>query len=126
MYAPFVAPVDRHDPGRLFLESCTSTPATPENLRMVQIAASLLGLALEDESDTQLADYCANASERSDAMHDIVASAGQVILDRLIASGASATTLEQCMSRVAGITRTALPIAGFHAEEFHRYAFAIG
>ncbi|GAC1541997.1 MAG: hypothetical protein NVS2B17_20030 [Candidatus Velthaea sp.] len=126
MYALVVAPVDHYDPGRLFLESCTATPATSENLRMVQIAASLLGLALDDDADTQLVDYCANASERTDALHDIVASASQVVLDRLIASGASAASVERCMSRVAGITRAALPLNGFHAEEFHRYASAIG
>ncbi|GAC1410628.1 MAG: hypothetical protein NVSMB64_19860 [Candidatus Velthaea sp.] len=125
MYAPVIPSAEEYHIGRIFLESCTSTPATPAHLRMVDVAASLLRLALENEDDTQLVEYCATARERTESLHDIVATAAQVVLDRLIASGASAANVECYMSRVARITRTALPISEFKPEEFQRDVHAI-
>lgn len=125
MYAPLAAAAHPYDIGRLFLESCTGTPASPENLRMADVAASLLCVALDDPADMGFAEFCATMAKRTDVLHDIVATANQIAIDRLIASGASVVAIEACMSRAAALTRAALRPGNHRSEDFQRSASAI-
>lgn len=98
------------DTARTFLESCSSTPATEQNLALVAHAASLLRTALEDETVTPLRDFFTKAREWCANVGDILAAAQQVVVDAVLASENSAAAVAQSMRRIAEIARQALSI----------------
>lgn len=98
------------DTARSFLESCSSTPATPQNLALVAHAASLLRTALEDETVAPLRDFFARAREWCTNLSDILAAAQHVVVDTVLASESSAVAVAQSMRRIAEIARQALTI----------------
>lgn len=104
------------DTARSFLESCSSTPATAQNLALVATAASLLRDALEDETVTPLHEFFTKAREWCANLSDILAAAQQVVVDTVLATESSAAAVAQSMRRLAEIAREALAIDGFDAR----------
>lgn len=98
------------DTARTFLESCSSTPATEQNLALVAHAASLLRIALEDETVTPLCDFFSKPREWCANVSDILAAAQQVVVDAILASETSASAIAQSMRRIAELARQALSI----------------
>ncbi len=117
--------VESADPGRVFLESCSVTPATAGNLSLVHSAASMMRLALENDNLKPLSDFVGNALQLGHNLSDVLAAAGQLVIDSL--GDVPVSLLEKWTRRIAKLQRDVLPLDDFDvfsAEGFGSRAFA--
>ncbi len=115
----------RSDNASVFLESCSATPATDGNLSLVHSAASYMRLALECDNVKPLADFVGNALQLGHNLSDVLAAAGQLVIDSL--GDVPVSLLEKWMRRIANLQRDVLPLDdfdSFSAEGFGSRAFA--
>ncbi len=120
-----LAPVEGADPGRVFLESCSSTPATAGTLSLVRSAASMMRLALESDNVKPLSDFVGSALGLGHNLSDVLAAAGQLVIDSL--GDVPVSLLETWMHRIAKLQRDVFPLDdfdGFSLEGFGSRAFA--
>jgi hypothetical protein len=97
------APVDKT---RLFIQSCTAMVPTPDNLRLVHSAASLVRSVLEGSDMTPLREFVHRAEQRCSDVDDVLAAAGQTVIDEL--EDISRANFHDIVRRVAQIERDAL------------------
>jgi hypothetical protein len=113
------------DSGRLFLDSCSATPATDRTTSLVHSAASYMRLALENDNVKPLSDFVGNALQLGHDLSDVLAAAGQLVIDSL--GDVPLSLLEKWIHRIANLQRDVLPLddfASFSAEGFGNRAFA--
>jgi hypothetical protein len=96
-------PLDRT---RLFIETCTSMIPTGDNLNLVRSAAQLMRAALRSTDLRPLCDFVARAGETCDDLDDVVAAAGQAVVDEF--DDAPHGVLHDTIRRVAQIERDVL------------------
>ncbi len=109
----------------MFLESCSATPATETNLSLVHSAASFMRLALESDNVKPLSDFVGSALQLGHNLSDVLAAAGQLVIDSL--GDVPLSLLEKWIHRIARLQRDVLPLddfAGYSAEGFGNRAFA--
>jgi hypothetical protein len=95
------------DKTRIFIETCTSMAPTPDNLRLVRSAASLMRGALRDGADMDpLRDFVRRIASWCSDAHDVLAAAGQALLDEM--DDLPRAGLHDAIRRVAQIERDAL------------------
>jgi hypothetical protein len=107
-----------------FLESCSVTPATDANLKLVRSAASMMRLALESENVKPLSDFVGSALGLGHDLADVLAAAGQLVIDSL--GDVPVSLLEKWIHRIAKLQREVFPLDGLGAslEGFGSRAFA--
>jgi hypothetical protein len=113
------------DPGRLFLESCSTTSATTSNVSLVHSAASYMRVALESDNLKPLSDFVGSSLGLGYELADVLAAAGQLVIDSL--GDIPVSLLEKWMRRIAKLQRDVFPLddfTGFSAEGFGSRAFA--
>lgn len=98
-------PIDRT---RLFIESCTSIMPTGDTMNLVRSAAQLMRVALRSSDLKPLRDFVARTSDRCDDIDDVVAAAGQAVVDEL--DDVPHTMLHDVIRRVAQIERDILNV----------------
>lgn len=91
------------DQTRLFIQSCTSMPATAENLNLVRSAAKLVRGVLEGADIKPLRDLIHRADAWCNDVDDVLAAAGQAVLDEM--HGVSRACLNDAVRRIAQIER---------------------
>jgi hypothetical protein len=94
------------DKTHLFIQSCTSMVPTPENLRLVRSAASLVRGALDGSDIKPLRDFVRRAEEFCSDVDDVLAAAGQAVIDEM--EHLSRVNLHDVIRRVAQIERDVL------------------
>lgn len=91
---------------RLFIEICTSMAPTTKNLRLVRSAISLVRGVLDGEDIAPLRDFVRRAERSCADVDDVIAAAGQAVLDEM--ENSSRANLHDVIGRVAQIERDAL------------------
>jgi hypothetical protein len=91
----------------LFVESCTSMAPTSENVSLITSTASLMRVALERNDITPLRDLVAKAKEWCENISDVLAAAGQYLIETL--GELPLGSLHHVIERVAEIERAVLP-----------------
>ena len=105
------APEDRPvDKTRLFIRSCTSMTPTTENMRLVRSATALVRSVLGGADIAGLRDFLRLALQKCDDVDDVLAAAGQTVIDEL--ETVSRISLHDVVRRVAQIERDALASVG--------------
>lgn len=101
---------DRHhvDNTRLFIQSCTSMPMTQDNMNLVRSATSLVRNVLNGADIKPLRDLVARAEEWCADVDDVLAAAGQTVIDEM--AGLSRVSLHDVVRRVAQIERDVLSV----------------
>ncbi len=96
-------PVDKT---ALFVQTCTSTTPTVENMRLVRSATSLVRSVLHGADIAPLRDFIQRAEKRCGDVADVLAAAGQTVVDEL--DVVSRAGFHDAVRRVAQIERDAL------------------
>lgn len=94
------------DKTRLFIQTCTSMIPTAENLRLVRSATSLVRGVLDGADIAPLRDFVVRAEQKCKDVDDVLAAAGQTIIDELDCPSRSG--LHDVVRRVAQIERDVL------------------
>jgi len=95
------------DKTRLFIETCTSMAPTPDNVHLVHSAVTLMrGTLLEGADVKPLRDFVRRIARWSSDAHDVLAAAGQALLDEM--DDLPRAGLHDAIRRVAQIERDAL------------------
>ena len=94
------------DKTQLFIETCTSMMPTAENMRLVRSATSLVRSVLHGADIAPLRDFVHRAETWCGDVDDVLAAAGQTVIDELDA--VSRASLHETVRRVAQIERDAL------------------
>jgi hypothetical protein len=94
------------DSTRLFVDSCTSMASTTENLNLVNSVAKLIRAALDGADLKPLRDMVARIAEWSNDVDDVLAAAGQSVVDEL--GDVSYALLHDAVRKVAQIERDVL------------------
>jgi hypothetical protein len=116
---------ERSDNAWLFLESCSATPTTDANLALVRSTAAMMRLALENDNLKPLSDFVAGSLGLGSDLADVLAAAGQLVIDGL--GDVPVMLLELWMRRIAKLQRDVFPLddfSDFSAEGFGSRAFA--
>ncbi len=95
-------PVDRT---RLFIQSCTSMLPTAENMNLVRSATKLVRSVLDGADIKPLHDLIQRAEAWCSDVDDVLAAAGQAVLDEM--GSVSRAALHDAVRRVAQIERDA-------------------
>lgn len=95
-------PVDKT---RLFIQTCTSMTATPENMRLVRSATSLVRSVLDGADIKPLREFVHRTEAVCPDVDDVLAAAGQAVIDELDALPRAG--LHDVVRRVAEIERDA-------------------
>jgi hypothetical protein len=93
-------PLDRT---QLFIESCTSMAPTADNMNLVRSATSLVRNVLNGADIKPLRDLLARAEEWCADVDDVLATAGQTVIDEM--TDLSRVSLHDAVRRVAQIER---------------------
>jgi hypothetical protein len=96
------------DKTRLFIESCTSMAATPDNMNLVRSATALVRNVLNGADIKPLREFLCRAEEWCNDVDDVLAAAGQTVIDET--NDLSRIGLHDVVRRVAQIERDALGI----------------
>ncbi|HEY0615498.1 MAG TPA: hypothetical protein VGC96_12680 [Candidatus Elarobacter sp.] len=96
----------RPERSALFMESCTSMNPTVETMRLVRSATSLVRSVLEGGDIAPLRDLLARAEAWCDDVDDVLAVAGQTVIDEL--ETLPRAGLHDVVRRVAQVERDAL------------------
>jgi hypothetical protein len=94
------------DSTRLFVESCTSMTASIDNLSLITSVANMIRAAVDGADLKPLRDVLARVSEWSADVDDVLAAAGQSVVDDL--GDVSHTMLHDVIRKVAQIERDVL------------------
>lgn len=103
------------DKTRLFIQTCTSMRPTAENLHLVDSATSLFKSVLAGADIRPLRDFVRDTATWCSDIDDVVAAAGQTVLDEL--DDSSRTDFHAAVRRVAQIERDALALSGSRSME---------
>jgi hypothetical protein len=126
MYQLAADRASRHsDSAALFLESCSATPASDDNVSLVRAAASYMRLALESDNLEPLNAFVGSFLGLGHALADVLAAAGQLVIESL--GDIPLSLLEKWMRRIANLQRDVFPLddfTAFPAEGFGSRAFA--
>src|SRR5665213_999262 len=98
-------PVDRT---RLFIQSCTSMLPTAENMNLVRSATKLVRSVLDGADIKPLHDLIQRAEAWCSDVDDVLAAAGQAVLDEM--GSVSRAALHDAVRRVAQIERVAFDL----------------
>ncbi len=90
----------------LFLQTCTSMPATPENVRCVRNAAAVVRSAVESGDVAPLRRLLRQSSVRRAGAADVLAAAGDALIDEIGPS--SRYALHDLVRRIADVERAAI------------------
>jgi hypothetical protein len=103
-----LAPTDRPaaDNTKLFIQTCTSMLPTPENMRLVRSATSLVRSVLDGADIAPLREFVHRAAQWCGDVDDVLAAAGQSVIDEQ--GVVSRVSLHDVARRVAQIERDAL------------------
>lgn len=96
------------DNTRLFIQSCTSMSMTPDNMNLVRSATSLVRNVLNGADIKPLRDLLARAEEWCADVDDVLATAGQTVIDEM--ADLSRVSLHDVVRRVAQIERDVLSV----------------
>jgi hypothetical protein len=96
----------RVDKTRLFIQTCTSMRPTPENMRLVRLAASLVRSALGGADAKPLRDFVRRTTQWCSDVDDVLAAAAQSVVDEM--ENLARPNLHDVIRRVAQIERDAL------------------
>jgi hypothetical protein len=99
------------DNAGLFLESCSVTAATDANVSLVRFAASYMRVALESDNLKPLSDFVGSALGLGYDLADVLAAAGQLVIDSL--GDIPVSLLEKWMRRIAKLQRDVFPLDDF-------------
>lgn len=94
------------DKTRLFVQTCTSMLPTPDNMRLVRSATSLMRNVLHGADITPLREFVHRVERLSADIDDVLAAAGQTVIDEM--ENLSRVGLHDAVRRVAQIERDAL------------------
>ena len=94
------------DRTRLFIETCTSMSPSQDNLNLVRNATKLMRAALNSADLKPLRDFAAKAQSFCDEIDDVLAAAGQAVVDEF--DTLPHTKLHDVIRRVAQIERDVL------------------
>jgi hypothetical protein len=94
------------DKTRLFVQTCTSMVPTPDNMRLVRSATSLMRNVLHGADIAPLREFVHRVERLSADIDDVLAAAGQTVIDEL--ESLSRVGLHDAVRRVAQIERDAL------------------
>jgi hypothetical protein len=94
------------DKTKLFIQTCTSMMATPENVHLVRSATSLVRSALRGADTQALRDFVQRTAQWCGDIDDVLAAAGQSVVDEM--EQLSRVDLHDVVRRVAQIERDAL------------------
>ena len=94
------------DSTRLFVETCTSMTPTYDNLNLVDTVAKLIRAAIDGADLKPLRDVLARIQEWSSDVDDVLAAAGQAVIDEL--GEVSHVILHDVVRKVAQIERDVL------------------
>jgi len=102
-----LAPTERAstDKTRLFIQTCTSMMPTPENIRLVRSATSLVRSVLDGADIAPLREFVYRAAQWCGDVDDVLAAAGQSVIDEV--GVVSRVSLHDVARRVAQIERDA-------------------
>lgn len=95
-------PVDKT---RLFIQTCTSMMPTPENMRLVRSATSLVRSVLDGADIKPLREFVHRTEAVCPDVDDVLAAAGQAVIDEMDALPRAG--LHDVVRRVAQIERDA-------------------
>lgn len=93
------------DKTRLFITSCTAMNPTPENVRLVRSATSLVRDAVAGADMSPLREFVHQVGQVSAEVGDIVAAAGQAVIDEM--EQLPRVNFQDVIRRVAQIERDA-------------------
>lgn len=106
-----VAGRDESDRARTYLEACTSTAPTEQNLALVNAFADLLRGVLDGDDASALRDLVEMARQWNGEAHDLLAAAQFVVTEQLFETPSS--ELQSKIRDVAAIVRCARPLDDF-------------
>jgi hypothetical protein len=101
-----LAPERRVDRTSLFIETCTSMQGSADNLNMIRSTAKLMRVAVATADLEPLKEFMARAEEWCVDIDDVLAAAGQVVVDEY--DHLPHQQLHDVIRRVADIERTVL------------------
>ena len=87
----------------LFLQTCTSMPATPENVRCVRAASAVVRSAVETGNLAPLRRLLRQTDVRRAGAADVLAAAGDALIDEIGPS--SRLALHDLVRRIADVER---------------------
>lgn len=93
------------DKTRLFIESSTAMPASPENLSLVRSATTLVRRVLNGADIAPLRQFVRDAGSSCADISDVIAAAGQTVVDEM--EHLPRTNFYDVIRRVAQIERDA-------------------
>ncbi len=94
------------DKTRLFIQTCTSMTATPDNMCLVRSATSLMRKVLHGADIASLRDFVQRTEGDCSTIDDVLAAAGQTVIDEM--GTFARADLHDAIRRVAQIERDAL------------------